>query len=204
MKTFFTRYSYDFVKMFLNQFATAVFGFSLAVASVSVVKSNTMLLLTSIGAIVFYLMLNYGVAWKIGYSDRAAVRNEDVKYNRFRGLFVSLMANSLNIILAITIAIEFFVGKAGATLLRGIAILLQAMYQGLLAYIQVGGQALNNQWWVYFVIIIPSLVASTLGYVAGYADFHITSVGIPQLPASDRPTRAEMKERKKQEKNKNN
>ena len=188
--------------MFLNQFATAVFGFSLAVASVSVIKSDIVLLLTSIAAVIFYLMLNYGVAWKIGYADRAAVRNGDVKYNRFRGLFVSLMANSINILLGIAIAIEFFVGKAGATLLRGIAILLQAMYQGLLAYIQVGGQALNNRWWVYLVIVIPVLAASTLGYIAGYADFHITSVGIPELPASDRPTKAEIKERKKQEKNK--
>ena len=200
MKTFFSRYSYDFVKMFLNQFATAVFGFSLAIASVSVIKNDLVLLLSSIGAVAFYLMLNYGVAWKIGYSDRAAVRNGDVKYSRFRGLFVSLMANSVNIILGIAIAIEFFAGKAGATLLRGIAILLQAMYQGLLAYIKVGGQPLNNQWWVYLVIIIPVLVASTFGYVAGYADFHITSVGIPDLPASDRPTRAEIKERKKQQK----
>lgn len=202
MKTFFSRYSYDFVKMFLNQFATAVFGFSLAIASLSVMKNKTILLVSSIAAVIFYLMLNYGVAWKIGYSDRAAVRNGDVKYNPFRGLFVALMANSVNIILAVAIAIEFFVGKAGATLLRGIAILLQAMYQGLLAYIQVDGMPLNNQWWVYLVIIIPVLVASTLGYIAGYADFHITSVGIPELPASDRPSKAEIKERKKQEKNK--
>ena len=188
--------------MFLNQFATAVFGFSLAIPFISSVKNNTLLLISSIAAIIFYLMLNYGVAWKIGYSDRAAVRNGEIKYNRFRGLFISLMANSVNILLGIAIAVEFFAGKEGATLLRGISILLQAMYCGLTYCIKIGGESLIGQWWTYLVIVIPVLVASTLGYVAGYADFHITSVGIPDLPASDRPTRAEIKERKKQEKDK--
>jgi len=199
LKKFLSRYSYDFVKMFLDQFATAVFGFSLAVTAVSM-KSNVMLLLCSLAAIAFYLVLIYGVAWKIGYGDRAGVRNGEIKASPWRGLFISLAANSVNIILAVAVAIEAFLGKAGATVLRAIAILIQAMYQGLLSYVKIGGEALNNRWWVYFLIIIPALVASTLGYNAGYADFHITSAGIPDLPASDRPTRAELKERKKRDK----
>lgn len=201
MKKFFSRYSYDFVKMFLNQFATAVFGFSLAVTAVSM-KSDLMLLLCSLGAVIFYVILIYGAAWKIGYADRSAVRNGDIGKSRWRGLFVSLMANSLNILLAVGIFIEWVIGKAGATVMRGAAILLQAAYQGLLAYIKIGGVVLNEYWWAYFVIIIPALVASAIGYNAGYADFHITSVGIPDLPASDRPTKAEIKERKKKEKEK--
>lgn len=144
----------------------AVLGFSLAVTSTSM-KSDALLLISSLFAIVFYVMLTYGAAWKVGYSDRSAVRNGDVKESAWRGLFVSLMANIINILLAVGLFIEWAVGRAGATLVRGVAILIQAAYQGLLAYVHIGGDRLNNQWWAYFIIIIPALVASTLGYRAG-------------------------------------
>lgn len=190
MKNFLARYSYDFVKMFLDQFAIAVFGFSLAMTA-TVAKSDLLLWLSSVGSIIFYLMLIYGVAWKIGYSDRPAIRRGETTYFPFKGALISLCANSINIILAIAVSIEYFTGNAGATFIRGAALLLQAEFMGLLSFIQLGGAPLNEQWWIYFVIILPSVLVSTLGYVLGHKEIHFTNSVMPEIPASDRPTKEE-------------
>lgn len=54
MKAFFERYSYDCVRMLLNQVAISVFGFAMAVTSIQA-KSDTLLLVTGIAAVIFYL-----------------------------------------------------------------------------------------------------------------------------------------------------
>ena len=63
MKAFFKERSYDMVKMFLNQFATAIFGVVLAIAAGmagNVVLRNV----TSAFAVLFYLFLLYTMTWE--------------------------------------------------------------------------------------------------------------------------------------------
>jgi hypothetical protein len=74
------------------------------------------------------------------------------------------------------------------------------MYQGVLATVSVGGVTLNGIWWSYFVITLPTMLVSTLGYIAGAKDFHITKMGIPDLPESDRPSKQELREQRELEK----
>ncbi len=199
MKAFFERYSYDSVRMILNQIATAVFGFALAITAVTA-KSDMLLIVTSIGAIIFYLALTYGAAWKVGSRDKITVDRGMRKFNPALGLLISLLANSLNILLAILGMIGSFAGIGGMeTVGENGALWIQGMYQGLLAYVTLGGEALNEFWWVYFLLPIPSLLTSLIGYIAGVKDFHITRMGVPDLPESDRPTKQEMKEKKKED-----
>jgi len=44
------------------------------------------------------------------------------------------------------------------------------------------------------------MLVATVGYIAGAKDFHMTSMGIPELPESDRPSRRELKEQRELEK----
>ena len=50
MKAFFERYSYDSVRMLLDQIAISLFGFSLAMA-ITKMGNDTLLMITSLGAI---------------------------------------------------------------------------------------------------------------------------------------------------------
>ncbi len=200
MKAFFERYSYESVRMALNQFAISMFGFALATASVTA-ESKPLLLWSSIASIIFYLLLTYGSAHKTGSGDRLSVEYGKIPFRPLRGLVLSLIANSLNLLLAVLIT----VGQLGGIPIlddipRTVALLIQGMYQGVLATAQVGGVTLNGLWWSYFLITVPAMVISTLGYIAGVKDFHITKMGIPELPESDRPTRKELKEQKELEK----
>ena len=65
MKAFFERYSYESVRLALNQIAISMFGFALAMTA-GKAESDALLLWSSIGSIVFYLALTYGTAHKTG------------------------------------------------------------------------------------------------------------------------------------------
>lgn len=200
MKSFFERYSYDSVRMALNQFATAIFGFALALTAVQA-DSTTLMLVTSIGAVIFYLMLTYSVAWRVGSRDKTSVDLGRRRNRPFTGLWISLIANSVNLLLAALVAIGAFTGVQNLEgIPRFIVMLLEGMYLGLINYIQVGGVSVNEYWWVFFLLPIPSLLVSFIGYIAGVKDFHVTGMSVPDLPESDRPTRQEKREMRKSKK----
>ena len=200
MKNFFERYSYDSVRMALNQIATAIFGFSLAMTAVKA-ENDTLMWATSIGAIIFYLMLNYGVAWRVGAKDKITVDRGHRAYRPFTGLWISLLANSVNLLLAVLLTVGVFTGVQNLEgIPRFIAMLLQGMYLGVIKCVSVGGLALNEYWWVFFLLPVPSMLISFLGYIAGVSDFHITKLGVPELPESDRPTKQEKREIRKAKK----
>ena len=200
MKAFFERYSYDSVRMFLSQFAISMFGFALAMSALKT-ESDTLLLWSSIASIVFYLALIYGNAWKTGASDKLSIEYGKIKFNPVRGLLVSLVANSLNLLLAVLIAIGTLFGLGGLEgIANAIALLIQGMYQGVLAVLKIDGVALNNMWWVYFLITVPAMLVSFVAYIAGAKNFHVTNIGMPELPESDRPSRQELKEQRDLEK----
>ena len=195
MKSFFERYSYDSVRMALNQFATAIFGVSLAMTA-SKMENTVLKLAASIGAIVFYLMLNYGVAWRAGSKDKGRVDRGDIAYRPLTGLWISLIANSVNLLLAVLLTVGVFTGVANLQFIpQLIAYLTQGMYHGVLNSV-FGGTA--APWWAFFLLPVPSLIVSLVGYIAGVKDFHITRLSIPDLPESDRPSRQEKREMRKE------
>ena len=200
MKAFFERYSYESVRLALNQIAISMFGFALAMTA-GKAESDALLLWSSIGSIVFYLALTYGSAHKTGSDDRLSIQYGKIPFRPYLGLVLSLIANSVNLLLAILITVGQL-GELGEleSISRLIALLIQGMYQGVLATVSVGGVTLNGIWWSYFVITLPAMLVSTLGYIAGAKDFHITKMGIPDLPESDRPSKQELREQRELEK----
>lgn len=200
MKAFFERYSYESVRMLLNQIAISMFGFALAMTA-NKAESDALLLWSSIASVFFYLALTYGTAWRTGSGDRLSIQYGKIPFRPLRGLVLSLLANSINLLLAVLITVGILCEiPVLEDIPTAIALLSQGMYQGLLVVIKVGGVSLNDIWWTYFLITVPAMAVSLLGYIAGAKDFHITKMGIPELPESDRPTRKELKEQKELEK----
>lgn len=200
MKDFFSRYSYDSMKMLLDQIAISIFGFSLAMTAVSI-KNDTLLMGVSIGAIIFYLALLYGVATRVGHRDKVSIDLGKRTFHPLMGTWISLLANSINLVLATILTVMAFAApESNPVVPRAIALLIQGMYQGLLATIQVNDLPMTACWWSYFLITLPAILISTVGYIAGVKDWRLTSFSPSELPASDRPTRKEIKERKQAQK----
>ena len=196
MKAFFERYSYESVRLALNQIAISMFGFALAMTA-GKAESDPLLLWSSIGSIFFYLVLTYGSAHRTGSGDRLSIQYGKIPFRPLTGLLLSLIANSVNLILAILITVGQYADLVGISdISRIIALLIQGMYQGVLATVSVGGVTLNGLWWAYFLITIPAMLVATLGYIAGAKDFHMTKMGIPEYPESDRPSKKELREQR--------
>lgn len=182
MKEFFKKHSYDMMKMFLNQFAVAIFGLVLALAT-GMAEKSTLQVMSSIAAIIFYMFLLYAMTFEIGLKDKTSVDYGRSKASPLTGLYISLCANSLNFLLAIVITVGYFSSSqflsnmgGGATV---VALLVEGMYTGLLA-VNVGGVPLNSLVWPFFAIIVPALVISAVGYYLGLKGWHLTKILIPK------------------------
>ena len=144
------------MKMFLNQFATAIFGVVLAIAA-GKAENAVLRNITSAFAILFYLFLLYTMTWELGFKDKAAVDNRRKERAPLTGLWLSLCANTINFFFAIFIALASFfnleaLNNFGA-FCSAAALLLEGMFTGLLAN-PVGGAPLNSYWWIYFLLPI--------------------------------------------------
>ena len=183
MKKFFHDYFYSIVKMFINQFAIAIFGIALFVPTFK--ELTTLCLVASAFSVVFYLSLIYMVIWEVGAKDRISVDVGKKPKRIHLGLWLSLIANVPNLILA-TVCIAF-------PNLRAIPTLLQGMYWGLISKITLplgidGAFVPISQFWpTYFIIVIPALLTCWLGYCLGHNNFKISSLFVPEKKKTDRP-----------------
>ena len=188
MKQFFSKHSYDMVKMFLNQFATAIFGFALVLAA-GAAKNVVLRNVTSVGAILFYMFLLYTMTWEIGYRDKVPSESGRIKKNRLCGTLISLCANIPNFVFALFIMLASLLDVSFISMIGGacsfLALTLEGMYTGLLAN-HVAGAALNSYWFVYFLLPLPAVLISTVAYNMGLNDIKFTKIFDPITPESDR------------------
>ena len=184
------------VKMFLNQFATAIFGFVLALAA-GRAKNPVLRNVTSAFAILFYLFLLYTMTWEIGFRDKIPVEKGRKPYRPLTGLFISFFANLPNFILAIFITIASLANVPVFSKIGGvsvsIAVIIEGMFTGLLAN-RVNGIRLNSYWRMFFLITIPSMLVCAVAYFFGVKDKKFTGLFKFQYPASDRDIKQKKKD----------
>lgn len=180
MKQFFGRYSYNMVRMFLNQFAISIFGLVLALATTAA-DNSILTMVVGIFAICFYLFLIYTTTWEIGAKDRISVDIGKLPYRPHTGLLIALIANIPNILIAVLYAISFPFSKTHAwagslyAVMTLISAILEGMYRGVLSVITLPGAetTMVMSWWSYFLIILPALITSWIAYFAGFKNFRM-------------------------------
>lgn len=94
--------SYNIFKMLLNQFGLAMLALIMTMATHT---SNTMYLVTSILCTIFYVYLLYVMTYEIGQKDKPAIDGARATLKPLKGLWMSLCANSVNIICGIMVAV---------------------------------------------------------------------------------------------------
>ena len=169
MKYFFEKYSYSSVCLFLNQIAIGIFGMMLALAS-GMTENTSLRTGTSVFAILFFLFLQFSSTWKVGAEDKVSIDLSKRKRDLTIPVKMWLLANSLNLLLALLISLSIWTDVkfldtigSGATMIK---LLVEGMYTGVLA-IHVGGAPLNSYWFMHFLTTIPSLIAMFASYLCG-------------------------------------
>jgi len=185
MLNFFREYSYSIIKMLINQVGMTVFGLILSLATS---QNEKLLVFSSIFSIVFYMFLLYTMSWDVGARDKIRVDGNRAPFRPLRGLWMSICANSINILLALLIIFSYYVADitvtttlvdatwAGPTWaasmfasLTQIARFVQAMYLGILATFF----RTEPFPFIYLIITVPAMIASATGYFAGLINFRI-------------------------------
>ncbi len=184
MKDFFEKHSYNAVKLFLNQIVIGIFfgvGF-LFVANQ--LENPTFKIAASVISIIFYLFLEFTVAYKLGADDRISVDIGKSKPDYLLPVKLWLLANSINLLLAVFImlgevfsSVGFF-GSVGGVCVA-IAMIIEGMYVGIIL--------LLPHWSMYFLITIPALVVIFVSYIVGLKSKKIAKMFEFQYPESDRP-----------------
>ncbi|MBO7341406.1 MAG: hypothetical protein J6U87_01865 [Clostridia bacterium] len=180
MKDFFKKYSYTAVKLFVNQFAIALFG--LGMAFVSAYSGSLKLRVgSSIGAIIFYLFLLYAHMWEVGAKDGIAASARGTSRGLWRGFLLGAIANIPNLLLAIIITVTSVSGVAGGLgqAATAIALMLEGMYFGILS-VPIGGVVLSELFVSYFLITVPAILVCGLAYIIGSYNLHVTNILIPK------------------------
>lgn len=191
MKRFFEKYSYESVRLFLNQFAISLFGLTLGIASFAM-KARPLLIITSVASILFYLFLQYTVAWGVGAKDKISIDCGNAKKDMRVPLFMWLLANALNLVIAICFTVGFFLKDiAFFGNMQGIAtiasFILEGEYFGILSIKLVGEWKLLDFPFMYFIITLPSLATVLLGYGLALKDKGSLNILGQSYPDSDAP-----------------
>lgn len=156
-------------KLILNQFGAAVLGLTLSGVGVS---RDSIFVFTSLFATAFYLFILYSAMWEEGGKERIRVDGGRADMKPLRGLWIALIANIPNILLALLILLFTLFGYesgpfgwawAGglAGTLKVIANFWEAMYLGLVRVYSPYNPI------AYLLIIIPGVVVSAGAYYLG-------------------------------------
>ncbi len=165
-------------KLILNQVGAAILGITLTSAAVT---NDTLFVWLSVFSTFFYMCLLYSAIWEEGGKERIRIDGGRAPWKPWRGLWVSLIANIPNFVLAVLIFIGHIFGvKDGAfafewagsinVICRSIATFFEGMYTGLVRsyspYNPIG----------YFLIIIPAVIVCTVGYLLGVNNIRVVDV----------------------------
>ena len=197
MKEFWSENSKIISKMLLNQFGATVLGL-MVVAAASAAKSQKawLMLFASCFAAFFYLFLIYAVVWERGGHDRIKVDGGRALAKPWTGLWISLVANIPNFILAILVLVSnpFAAPYAWAgnmnVIGRALCLLWEGMYAGIVSYF-----APHNPF-IHLLYIFPSILVGTFGYLLGFKNMRLLSV-FELKPPQNQPTKPANKPKQK-------
>ena len=177
MKNFFRERSYDAVKLLVIQCAIGMFGFALAL--VCGFAGNVPLRTgCSVFSVLFYLFLIYTSVWELGAKDSVSVEYGHRDYQPLTGLWIALLANALNYLLAVGILLGNVAADIAAfsgigAISKLISLFIQGMYSGILA-LDLGGANLNSYVWVYFLTSLPAIIITSAAYYFGLKNKRFT------------------------------
>lgn len=189
MKDFFQRYSYPGVILFVNQIVISLFGLVLALAA-GKAQNEVLKIVTGVFSILFFLFLQFSSVWRVGAEDRVSIDLGKKKKDLTIPFKMWLLANSLNILLAILITLGIVFSDIGVfSSIGGVATtikyLIEGMYAAVLS-INVWGQPLNTYWFMHFATVLPSLIVVMTSYVCGLKNINFGGLFSPNASTKGR------------------
>ncbi len=189
MRTFITENGSSIRKLIIYQIGMIFFALAVSTA---LVKNTTLLVLSNCLAIGLQLFLIYTALWEIGAKDAIRIEKGRMESCKCKGLYIALIANALNIFLALWVIIaRIFVMPSGSgfadyftsanlsttptwvydlyTVPRWIVNFLQIMYAGIFK------TYLPQNPFSYLLAVVLPITTATVAYILGTKNFRLFS-----------------------------
>ncbi|MBQ8005903.1 MAG: hypothetical protein IJ303_06300 [Clostridia bacterium] len=166
-KDFWKKYSYSIVRIFVDQLAISIFAFAVALGLAN--SSMSLVIASSVFAILFFMFMVAELCFRQGADDKEKSDLGRFKKNNFTGLYMGILAAVPNFVLAVAYAVFHNIEATKGSVDGFVALTLKLItgeYLGLMN-IQLFGSGLGTYPLTYFVIIIPGVFAAFLGYYLG-------------------------------------
>ncbi len=167
-KDFWNRYSYGAVRIFVDQLAIAIFAFAVALG-LAASENMALTVASSVFAVFFFMFMVAELCFKQAVEDREKTELGRFKRCNLTGLYMGLLANIPNFVLAVGYAIFFSIEATRGSVSGFFALALKFVtgeYLGLLT-LKAGENMLGFYPISYFVIMIPGIFAAFIGYYLG-------------------------------------
>ncbi|MBO5212758.1 MAG: hypothetical protein J6B60_04375 [Clostridia bacterium] len=165
MKKFLKENLHMVSKILCNHLGMMIFGLivSLATSMLSIQFQNSVIkIVVGVFTALMYMFLLYTVMWEKGAADKVKIDGGRMEKNKLYGLYVSLYANSLFILLAILVIIFYLCGLTEAT---SFLALISSLVNGM--YIIFTGMCPSWFVYIYLIVQLPSLIVCTISYILG-------------------------------------
>ena len=171
--------SYDIIRLYINQIGITIFSlvlyFSITSLADNPENGNLYLkvkLAISVFAVLFYFALLYTASWDWGANDKIRIDAGKMTKQAGKGALMSLVANSINFILAGGCVISELIAPNSEGIItqifRPILLLTNAMYIGM---IQALSSLFTNVFLVesvaYLLVPFLAVLATHIGYIFG-------------------------------------
>ena len=165
IKEFFSEYGKIVSKIIINHIAMTVFGI---IVLISTSKSRVLFHASGALAILMYMFLLYMIMWELGAQNKVRVEAGRIKKDRWLGLKISLVANSLFILVSLVeMILWFFVTPDAVTGVNnacGVLKIIMNYVYGM--YLSISSLA-PNFGAMHLLLAIPAILCCTLSYLAG-------------------------------------
>lgn len=183
MKKFFQDGLDTIVKLIVTQLGMTMFGLMVTMTTrvlpgAANKTKDPMLLVVSGFAIIMYLFILYTHIWEKGAKDRIKVDGGRMEKQPLKGLYLSLVANSLNLLLGIIMCSTYYIfdcinapGSIAYQLFgsaNDIARLIQGMYTGIIIYLSPDATSISPL--IFIAITLPAIAVTTFGYYWGFSN----------------------------------
>lgn len=186
MKKFFQDSFDTIIRFVVTQLGMTMFGLMLTFTAVVAPGAITevdgkkvygsIFLVVSFFAVVLYLYILYTHIWEKGAQDRIKVDGGRMEKQPLKGLYIALVANSLNLILGIIMCSAYYFCDFENDLnsiacqiygsANDIARFIQGMYVGAIQYISSNQADISP--FLFIAIIFPAVFTAVLGYYRGF------------------------------------
>ncbi len=115
--------------------------------------------------VILYLGILYVNFWELGASDKIKIDGGRLKYNRYTGLIISLLANIPTILLGILGMLSGYIQGEFFEFSRIMGHYYNGMYISILGALSRGEALVFPP--IYLLIAVPALVTSMVSYILG-------------------------------------